>query len=236
MENGHGRRLSDDEEEIEDEEYEEAEYEEAGPLDQEVTDIIDPPDPDEDGEAGLYDDSEENDEAGPSGPEESEPAGPLDVDEDDEAGPLDIDEEPPKSLTPEFILVACSSKVYASGRPINIANPVTLESSDDHYTDGEDIEYGDAVDADADADDDRSQEQRDLTVTFKSEETNEEIATATLILKRHDSVDKFLPFVGALLRSIASEQLKHKLMEDITQILIDAKTEEIQRHRGSRQQ
>lgn len=231
MENGDGvRPRSGDEEEIDDEEYEEA-----SPLDQNENGVVGPTDPEENGDGGLYD-SEDNVEADPSEPEENDDAALLDADDNDEAGALDVDDDAPQSLWPEPDEMPCTSETDDVGRPTAPQEPIiVLDSSDDLYTDeGEDVEYGDAEDAD---DDDTSQEQqRDLTVTFRSEETNEEIATATLILKRHDSVDKFLPFVGAILRSIESEQLKLRLMEDISQILINAKTEEIQRHRRSRLQ
>ncbi|XP_022818475.1 uncharacterized protein LOC111350973 [Spodoptera litura] len=119
--------------------------------------------------------------------------------------------EVPKTSGSKSVVMPCTSTTDSMGR--EYSEPVTFT----YFTDEESNESEDQT--------------RYLTVTYTAEDTAEEIATATLIIKRKDHVDQFLPFVGALLRSIQDEQMKVKLMEDISQILINAKTEEIQRRR-----
>ncbi|CAH0696407.1 unnamed protein product [Spodoptera exigua] len=131
---------------------------------------------------------------------------------DDESADGNSSSDAPETSGSKSVVMPCTSTTDSMGR--EFSEPITFT----YFTDDEEAS--------------ESEDQtKYLTVTYTAEDSAEEIATATLIIKRQDHVDQFLPFVGALLRSIQDEQMKLKLMEDISQILINAKTEEIQRMR-----
>ncbi|XP_035451722.1 uncharacterized protein LOC118277130 [Spodoptera frugiperda] len=131
---------------------------------------------------------------------------------DDEADGNSSSSDQPATSGSKSVVMPCTSTTDSMGREYSEPTRVYTYFTDEESNESED-------------------QTRYLTVTYTAEDTAEEIATATLIIKRQDHVDQFLPFVGALLRSIQDEQIKLKLMEDISQILINAKTEEIQRMR-----